>query len=161
MFSCRVLVGPIATDKEYRAGDTVCLDKKDADTLASYGLVEIIGEVEAKFVPEVVPVPVPEPVTEAFETPVVAVETIAPEAVIEAVTPEPTAAVETEVVAPVETAPVIETEVVAPVETTPVVEVPLTEEISIPVEAAADEAVIIDGEEALGLEEVTTTRRRK
>ncbi len=134
MFSCRVLVGPIATDKEYQTGDTVCLDKKDADTLASFGLIEIIGEVQAKFVPTVA-----KPVVE------VAAPIAAP---VEAV---PAPAIETVI-------PVVE--VPAPVETpapTPVVEATTPIE---PAPAIVDEATTLNGEDAIGLEKLSTTKKK-
>jgi hypothetical protein len=151
MFSCKVLIGPIATDKEYHAGDTVCLDKKDADTLSGFGLVEIIGEVQPKFVAEVLP---PAEVTGTAPTinlfPVA--DEIAPAIEIPAVVTE---------IAPV----VVATEVAAPepvIETPVVVETALVEDL--PVESIVDETVIADGEEAIGLEEVagsTGSKRKK
>jgi hypothetical protein len=156
MFSCKVLVGPIATDKEYHTGDTVCLDKKDADTLSGFGLVEIIGEVQPKFVAQVLPpaevagtaptidlFPVADEIAPAIEIPAVVTE-IAPVVVA-------TEVAATEVAAP---EPVIETPVV--------VETALVEDL--PVESIVDETVIVDGEEAIGLEEVagsTGSKRKK
>lgn len=51
MLSCKVLVGPISTDREYQAGESIVLSDKDASQLAGYGLLEILGEVEPKFPP--------------------------------------------------------------------------------------------------------------
>lgn len=149
MFSCKVLVGPIATDKEYHTGDTVCLDKKDADTLSSFGLVEIIGEVQPKFVAQVLPP------AEAAET--------APTIDLFPVADEIAPAIETPVVeTPVAVTPeVVTPEVIVP---EPVIEAPVAGEAAPLVETPVDEAVIIDGEEAIGLEEVagsTGSKRRK
>jgi hypothetical protein len=183
MFSCKVLVGPIATDKEYHTGDTVCLDKKDADTLSGFGLVEIIGEVQPKFVAQVLPpaevagaaltidlFPVADEIAPAVETPAVVTE-IAP--VIE--TPVVVATVGDSLPLGTVAAP----EIVTP---EPVVETPVAGEAAPVIETAiVDEATIIVGvgdslplgtasapadgeEEAIGLEEVassTGSKRKK
>jgi hypothetical protein len=153
MLSCKVLVGPIATDKEYHAGDTVCLDKKDADTLSSFGLVEIIGEVQPRFVAQVLP---PTEVAEAAPTidlfPVA--DEIAPAIEAPAVVVDATPAIE---------APVVAAEIVAP---EPVTETPAAGEAAPVVETAiVASSTIVDGEEeAVGLEEVagsTGSKRKK
>jgi hypothetical protein len=129
MFSCKLLLGPLMLDKKYEEGETVCLGTKDKDTLLGLGLIEVIAEVEPKFIPDidgdVDPVFKAAPV-EAIETPVVEAA--------------PVEAIETPVVeaAPVEAieTPVVE---VAPVEAieTPVVEVAPVEAIETPVVEAA------------------------
>jgi hypothetical protein len=161
MFSCKVLIGPIATDKEYHAGDTVCLDKKDADTLSGFGLVEIIGEVEPRFVAQVVPT------TDVVETaPKI---NLFPVADVEPVTEV------VSVAGVVETAPVgvgVSLPLGTIVAPEPVVETPAVtvgDSLSLGtvapvVETPVDEAVVIDGEEAIGLAEVagsTGSKRKK
>jgi hypothetical protein len=146
MFSCKVLVGPIATDKEYHTGDTVCLDKKDADTLSGFGLVEIIGEVQPKFVAQVLP-----PAEVAGTAPTIDLFPVADEIAPAIETPA--------VVTPVAVTPVAVTpEVIVP---EPVIEAPVAGEAAPLVETPVDEAVIIDGEEAIGLEEVATGSKRR
>jgi hypothetical protein len=163
------LIGPIATDKEYHTGDTVCLDKKDADTLSGFGLVEIIGEVQPKFVAQVLPpadvagtaptidlFPVADEIAPAIETPAVVTE-VAPVAVTTVGDSLPLGTVAApEIVTP---EPVIETPVV--IETALVVGVASPEGEGLPVESIINETVIVDGEEAIGLEEVATGSKRK
>jgi hypothetical protein len=163
MFSCKVLVGPIATDKEYHTGDTVCLDKKDADTLSGFGLVEIIGEVQPKFVAQVLPpaevagtaptidlFPVADEIAPAIETP--AVVTVGDSLPLGAVAP----VIETPVVVATEvTAPELVVETLVAGEAAPVVETAIVDEASAPADGE---------EEAIGLEEVassTGSKRKK
>jgi hypothetical protein len=49
MFECKVLIGPIATDRLYEDGEIVLLDDKDANFLAGMKLVQIQKEVVTKF----------------------------------------------------------------------------------------------------------------
>jgi hypothetical protein len=157
MFSCKVLVGPIATDKEYHAGDTICLELSDANTLSSLGIVEIGEEVKPKLVAQVAAIPAPAPIEVApvVETPVVT--DVAP--VVE--TPIEIAPVSDSlplgvIVAP---EPVVEPAVVT--EVTPVVETVHVDEAAVIVGEASAPA---DGEEVIGLEEVassTGSKRKK
>ncbi len=151
MFSCKVLVGPIATDKEYHAGDTVCLSEQDANVLSGFGIIQIIikvdptsdAVVETPIVAEVAPaiepivtepVAVSEPVVEAPATEVAPDDWNAEEDL------KPLNLVKTPAVA--EAAPAIEpvaTESVAVSE--PVLEAPMTEVAS--VDEAAIEPVAV------------------
>jgi hypothetical protein len=124
MFSCKVLVGPIATDKEYHAGETICLELSDANTLAGLGIVEIGEEVKPKLVAQVTPAPVPAPAVEPTPVAEIPAPAVEPTPVIEipapAVEPTPVA----EIPAPAaESTPVIEVPAPA-VEPTPVIEIP-------------------------------------
>jgi hypothetical protein len=163
MLACKVLVGPIATDRPYNAGETIVLDEKDANQLASYGLLEIVGEVAPKFLPQI-PVEVAPEVAVAesvVETPVeVAPEVVVTEPVVETeAVPEDILSFPVVETVPVEVAPeaVIDEPVVeTPVEVAP--EVVATEPV---VETPVDESVAIDGEEALSLEEVPVTGAKR
>lgn len=158
MISCKVLVGPIATDREYLAGETISLESKDADALAGLGIVEKLGEVPApKLIPQTVvttPAPTPIPVVEApvVETSAPAIETPVVETPIE-VAPAPV--VETSVLA-IET-PVVETLVVeTPVEPTPtpVVDAPVVETSAPAIETPVVEKPTLTPEEVLELEQL-------
>ncbi len=181
MFSCKVLTGPIATDREYHVGEIICLEQKDAEVLSGYNLVEIIEEVAAKFVPQALPAtdvieaaapvaPTPEPVAVPpvvdsapiidEPTPVTQTEPVAVTPVVDSVptpvvsTPDP--ATVTEVV---DSAPIIDASaayvstVEIPAVETPasVVEIPATVGVA---SASADEPVELTPEEVLELEKI-------
>jgi hypothetical protein len=96
MFSCKVLFGPIATDKEYHAGETICLELSDANTLSDLGIVEIGEEVKPRLVAQVTPAPVPAPAVEPTPVAEIPAPAVEPTPVIEVPAPaaEPTTTIE-------------------------------------------------------------------
>jgi hypothetical protein len=146
MLACKILVGPISTDRQYETGETIVLDEKDATQLASYDLVEILGEVEPKFGLQTPPTPIVD-----ASVAIVDIDEIEPVVEAPVVTEVAPPIVETGSIEPMTTEQVVVSE---PVVEAPIVEAPI-------VVTPVDETTIVDAEGGASLEDTAATTKRK